>query len=208
VASALAPGEVIALWLKAGGPLSTAPMALARAYSESSLRPDAKSANPDGGTNIGIYQLDTRGVGAGHSAADLSDPLKNTEITVKATNGGRDWKDWADNYQEFLPQARGDVTTFTDESKRATGGLGGYVDKILRNIGTSLGGLTGLGGPVSAVGSTLKLPGDVTGFFGQAEQFLQAAVWITNPASWARILAGLAGLVLGLLGIVALARAA
>jgi hypothetical protein len=58
----------------------------------------SQSSNPDGGTNWGLWQLDTKGVGAGHPVADLTDPVKSTQITIMATRNGTDWADWADSY--------------------------------------------------------------------------------------------------------------
>src|SRR6266700_6798238 len=80
-----------ALWEQAGGSTSTARNAGCHGMQESSGISDNSSPNPDGGTNYGLWQLDTRGVGAGYSAAQLENPLTNARITVKATNDGTDW---------------------------------------------------------------------------------------------------------------------
>jgi hypothetical protein len=84
-----------ALWEQAGGSPSTARNAACHGMQESSGIRDNSSPNPDGGTNYGLWQLDTRGVGAGYSAAQLDNPLTNAQITVKATNDGTDWSLWA-----------------------------------------------------------------------------------------------------------------
>lgn len=83
------------LWEQAGGSQSTARNAACHGMQESSGLPTNSSPNPDGGENYGLWQLDTRGVGAGYSAAQLEDPMTNARITVKATNDGNDWSRWA-----------------------------------------------------------------------------------------------------------------
>ncbi len=84
-----------ALWLKAGGSQSSAQNAACHAMQESSGSATVTSSNPDGGTNVGVFQLDTKGVGAGYSVAQLSNALTNAQITVKATKDGQDWSSWA-----------------------------------------------------------------------------------------------------------------
>jgi hypothetical protein len=205
--------QLVALWIKAGGPLSTAPAAVARAWSESTGRAAVTSANPDGGTNVGLWQLDTRGVGAGHSVADLQQPLTNAQITVRATRGGRDWSEWADNWTADIGQATAAAQSFTDQASGHPGGVSGLADGILHGIeGAATGvahGVEGAAGDVgSAVGGVIGLPAQVTGFFSAAERFVHAAMWILDPVNWVRILAGAAAAVLLILGLGALARAA
>jgi Lysozyme like domain len=85
------------LWTSNGGAQDTAAFAAAVAMAESGGNPDATSSNPDGGTNVGIFQLDTPGgVGAGYTVAQLKDPNLNTQITVMHTDNGTDWSDWGD----------------------------------------------------------------------------------------------------------------
>jgi len=87
--------SLMQLWTSEGGPSATANNAACHAMQESGGNPKITSSNPDGGTNVGLWQLDTRGVGAGHSISALQDPRTNARITVKATNGGRNWSQWA-----------------------------------------------------------------------------------------------------------------
>jgi len=84
-----------ALWEQAGGSPSTAVNAACHGMQESSGNRDASSPNPDGGVNYGLWQLDTRGVGAGYTPVQLQDPLTNARITVMATRNGTDWSHWA-----------------------------------------------------------------------------------------------------------------
>jgi hypothetical protein len=83
------------LWGQAGGSAATARNAACHAMQESSGNPRITSSNPDGGTNVGLWQLDTKGVGAGHSVTELQDPFTNARITVHATKNGLDWSEWA-----------------------------------------------------------------------------------------------------------------
>jgi hypothetical protein len=108
----LSNAQIIALWLNQGGQLSSATQAVARALSESSGSTTVTSANPDGGTNVGLYQLDTKGVGAGKTVAQLQDPYTNTKLTVDYTNNGQNWGAWDDNYLAFLDQAQQSVNEY------------------------------------------------------------------------------------------------
>jgi Lysozyme like domain len=82
------------LWINAGGSPATAPVAAAIAEAESGGFPGATSGNPDGGTNVGLWQLDTRGKGAGKTVAQLKDPATNAKMAVQGSNGGKDWSAW------------------------------------------------------------------------------------------------------------------
>lgn len=89
-------GQLVALWILAGGSRQTANNAACHAIQESSGNASVTSANPDGGTNVGLFQLDTPGgVGAGYTVEQLKNPLLNARITVRATKDGQDWSDWS-----------------------------------------------------------------------------------------------------------------
>lgn len=90
--------DMVSFWTQNGGDPKRAQFAAGVMMAESSGNPNATSSNPDGGTNVGLFQLDTRGVGAGHTVAELKDPTKNTQITIMATRNGTDWADWADPF--------------------------------------------------------------------------------------------------------------
>ena len=199
--------QLVALWIKAGGPLSTAPAAVAHAWAESSGRADVTSANPDGGLNVGIWQLDTKGVGAGHSVAELQNPLTNAQITVRGSNGGRDWGPWPDDWQASIGPATAAARSFSAQAQHHPGGAGGLAGDILTHlleIATG-GGATQTQNPLSQL---ISLPTQVTDFLTAAERFTHAALWLVNPANWVRIMAGTAAAVLLILGLGALARAA
>jgi hypothetical protein len=106
------------LWKANGGSSATANLAAAIAQAESSGQAGATSANPDGGTNVGLWQLDTKGVGAGYTVDQLKDPNTNARITIMATNNGTSWGPWATfhsgAYQKFMgPQNVGAAPTQT-----------------------------------------------------------------------------------------------
>ena len=91
------------LWISNGGPSDTAAFAAQVAQAESSGDPKATSPNPDGGTNVGLWQLDTEGVGAGYSVSELENAGLNASVTILATGGGRNWQEWADPVVDNLP---------------------------------------------------------------------------------------------------------
>lgn len=84
-----------ALWISQGGSPSTARNAACHGMQESSGNARVTSSNPDGGINVGLWQLDTKGVGAGYTVAQLQNPVTNARITVRATRNGQDWSQWA-----------------------------------------------------------------------------------------------------------------
>lgn len=87
--------QLMGLWINAGGSRAKAPIAAAIAEAESGGCSSAKSSNPDGGTNVGLWQLDTPGgVGAGYSAGQLSNGATNAKVAVKGSSNGRDWSAW------------------------------------------------------------------------------------------------------------------
>jgi len=69
-------------------------VAAAVAMQESSGRTGVTSPNPDGGTNVGLWQLDTKGVGAGHTVEQLQDPATNARITIMGSANGTNWSHW------------------------------------------------------------------------------------------------------------------
>jgi Lysozyme like domain len=85
------------LWTTNGGDPDYAGWASAIAEAESSGNAQASSPNPDGGTNYGLWQLDTKGVGSGYSQEQLEDPNGSTQIVIMATRNGVDWSDWGDS---------------------------------------------------------------------------------------------------------------
>lgn len=85
-------------WVQNGGDPARAEYAAGVVNAESGGDPTAESDNPDGGTNVGLFQLDTKGVGSGHTVAELQDPTLNTQITIMATENGTNWSEWADPY--------------------------------------------------------------------------------------------------------------
>jgi len=93
-AAVMTKDQIKALWTGNGGSAGTANVAAAVAMQESSGRTGVTSPNPDGGTNVGLWQLDTRGVGAGHSVAQLQDPATNARITIMGSANGTNWSHW------------------------------------------------------------------------------------------------------------------
>lgn len=84
------------LWIQNGGSPATANNAACHAVQESSGSPTVTSSNPDGGTNVGLWQLDTPGgKGAGYSVAELQNAPNNARIAVMASRNGTDWSAWA-----------------------------------------------------------------------------------------------------------------
>jgi hypothetical protein len=94
-AGSFSNAQLQSLWRLAGGSSSTAATAACIAEHESSGNSSVTSSNPDGGINVGLWQLDTKGKGAGYSEAQLKNPLTNARVAVKGSSDGRDWSAWS-----------------------------------------------------------------------------------------------------------------
>jgi hypothetical protein len=95
--SILNHAQLEALWISCGGDPKEANKAAAIAQAESGgnvLGPP--SPNPDGGTNSGLWQLDTPGgKGAGHTVAQLQNPVTNCQVAIMGSTNGSNWSAWA-----------------------------------------------------------------------------------------------------------------
>lgn len=87
--------QLQALWVSAGGNPAKAAVAACIADHESAGQPSVTSPNPDGGTNVGLWQLDTKGKGAGFSVAQLQVPLINARVAVHGSSNGTNWSAWS-----------------------------------------------------------------------------------------------------------------
>jgi len=88
--------QLMGLWRLAGGSAASAQNAACHAIQESGGNPLVTSPNPDGGTNVGLWQLDTPGgKGAGYSISNLQDPVTNARAAVAGSSDGTDWTAWA-----------------------------------------------------------------------------------------------------------------
>jgi hypothetical protein len=88
--------QLQSLWVLAGGSQASKVNAACHAMQESGGDPLVTSPNPDGGTNVGLWQLDTPGgEGAGYTVAELQVPLTNARVTVERTSDGANWSAWA-----------------------------------------------------------------------------------------------------------------
>jgi Lysozyme like domain len=123
--STLTYAQIEGVWINNGGSKAKAPIAAAIAEAESSGNTDATSSNPDGGTNVGLWQLDTPGgKGAGFSVAQLKDPNTNAQVAIKGSSGGTDWSAWqtfaTGAYKAFLNSSTTPNTNVPGGSGAAT----------------------------------------------------------------------------------------
>lgn len=199
--------RIYALARRAGFSPEGAVKAAMVGMAESSGRYWITSPNPDGGTNVGLMQLDTPGgLGAGYSVEQLQDPLTNMRVAQKTSKDGTDWSKWQTwpaDAKKFEKQARaaaakdsGDSSWLDQAISGLTGGFG--------NTGNTVGGG---GGDQGGLGSFLSLPGQITDFFTALAKPVEALAWFLNPTNWARILAGGVGVVLLIAGLVTLGLA-
>lgn len=193
--------------LARGAGLSPADAVIAAAIgdAESSGRTGVTSPNPFGGTNVGVWQLDTEGAGSGYTVAQLSNPQTNAAVMAKASQKGKNWSQWESyttgRYQKFMSQAQ--------QASGADSGPG-WFQTIVDAIGAGGVGIASDAGgnPAGVLGSILSLPEQVTDFFVALEQPVHAAMWLFSPTNWARIIAGALGFLLLAAGLITLGLAA
>lgn len=168
--------QIEGIWINNGGSTGKAPIAAAIAEAESSGNADATSSNPDGGTNVGLWQLDTPGgKGAGHTVAELQDPNTNAKVAIAGSSNGQDWSAWqtfaTGAYKAFLSNSTTPNTSVPGGSSSAAtpattasyntadclfgfpgvsvpvvGNLGGFCILSKTNARAMLGGVLMLGG--------------------------------------------------------------
>ena len=123
------------LWIQNGGSKAAAPVAAAIALAESSGSAAVTSSNPDGGTNVGLWQLDTPGgVGAGHTVAQLQDPNTNAAVAVQGSANGTNWGDWQTYTQGTYRQYLNGSTTPDPNVPAATLTSAGGSDCLVRPV--------------------------------------------------------------------------
>lgn len=93
---AYSSADIQKLWIQEGGNPAKASIAACIVSHESSGNPNATSANPDGGSNVGLFQLDTPGgKGAGYTVDQLKNASLNVRIAIRASSDGNDWSAWS-----------------------------------------------------------------------------------------------------------------
>lgn len=194
--------EIYVMARKAGFGITGAVQCAAIAMAESSGVATATSSNPDGGTNVGLMQLDTPGgEGAGYTVAQLKDPTTNLRVALARSNKGTNWSHWATwptAAKKFMPDA---VAAANKENSDDS-----WLDKVWK-------GLTGEAGSAAnavtgAIGQVIGLPSQVTDFLTALEKPVQALTWFLNPANWARLFSGALGFLLLGAGLITLMKAA
>lgn len=102
----LSKSQIQALWTANGGSAGTAAIAAAIAQAESAGQVQVTSTNSDGGVNVGLWQLDTKGKGAGYTIAQLQNPDTNARAAVFGSTNGTNWSAWqtyaSGVYEQYL----------------------------------------------------------------------------------------------------------
>lgn len=184
----LTPGQIYAYARGAGFTGGAAVEATAVALAESSGETTATSRNPDGGTNVGLMQLDTPGgKGAGYSVAQLQDPATNMAVAFKGWNadGHTFTKSWetANN---------GAAAAHLADAQKAAGSGG---------VGASLGDFF-----AGAAHQATATPGGLPNPLSLTEQAGKILTWIATPANWGRVALVVVGGAVVLVGLAKLTQ--
>lgn len=98
--------------------------AIAIALAESSGRVGATSPNPDGGTNYGLWQIDSKSHPQ-YTTAELLTAGGNMRAAAAISNNGHDWGPWGAYHDgralTFLPQAKSGIAHSTSHHQTELG---------------------------------------------------------------------------------------
>jgi hypothetical protein len=193
VAAISVGGLYLPVW-SAGWVGKDAQMAVAVILAESGGDPDVTSANPDGGTNVGLFQLDTpHGEGSGYSVAQLKNPQTNAVVAHAAwlRDGKTFTKHWATANNGAaaakLAQASSGKLSATD-----------FYDTVSPQATANL-----VAGIPSGPGVDPNKAAGAAGVLGQLATLIS---FITTPASWGRVALVLVGGALAIAGLNAIAK--
>lgn len=175
----------IVQWIKqaAAGTGLPEPVVAAQNYVESGY---GSNMGPSSAGALGPWQFEP-GTWSSYSSMPFSD----------ATN----WADSTAAYTKFmsqlLKQENGNVRDALAAYNAGPGNIGagyGYADQILslasesQNLQIGSPNDSAGGSSTASIGGGLfSWPGDIVGFFKDAKTFVDALMWIVNPASWLRI---------------------
>lgn len=173
----------------------------AQIQAESNFDPNALS--PTGA--MGIFQFEP---GTYTSVGGVAGTEDTPSVEVKA---------YITFMKQLLAWANGDVAKALAAYNAGQGNWQageGYASGILANAGASPGLQVSAKGGTAATTTALdsssggnslfSLPGQITGFFADADKFVTLLLWLVNPASWVRIGAFIVGVALFLFALHAL----
>jgi hypothetical protein len=171
-------------WRGAGGSAASAPIAAAIGMAESAGSDVIQQGQPYATTGWGIWQITP---GNSESSIGVDNQLLNPQVNARAAVAK--WKAAGETFQPW--------TTFTK---------GTYLQFLKGNVPASNTGTTGTPATTTAASGLpgFSFPGEITGFFHDAQAIVDKLMWLAMPSSWLRIGAFLVGVGLLLFGIHAL----
>jgi len=171
------------IWIRNGGNKAMAPLMAAIAEVESGGNPDAE--NPSGATGLWqmMWPLYSGYVSGATSRQAYHNPDINAKAAVKLSQNNPSVAPGSPVYNNWIKWEHP---------------LNAYKQYLQGNVPPqSAGGSTPpSGGSDSSLGGLFSWPGDVLGFFKDSKTFIDALLWIVNPASWLRIGSFVFGLIL------------
>src|SRR5215831_4489265 len=127
--------QLAAIWVRAGGKASQAPMAAAIAMAESGGNPNAINHNTDGSIDRGLWQVNSV-----HGAQSTLDPLANAKAAVAISSNGSNWNPWVTfknkKYQQYLSGAQTAAAPLqNDPVTNAASGVANTVSDAVSGLG-------------------------------------------------------------------------
>jgi len=160
------------IWESNGGNKLFAPIAAAIAMAESGGNSQATNVNSDGSTDRGLWQINSS-----HGSLSTYDVNANAKAAVQISNNGTNFNPWV-TYKS-----------------------GAYLQFLKGNVPASAGAPTASPATADSAFGGLTWPGDIVGFFSDAKTFVDAGLWLVNPASWLRIGSFVIGILLILIAV-------
>lgn len=146
------------LWIDNGGNKAAAAIAAAIAMAESGGDSTAVDNDANGTTDRGLWQINST-----HGAQSTFDVNANAKAAISISNNGTNWQPWttfvSGAYKKFLSGAAPSSVNDPTSTTSAAGGLGGI----------------------------LSIPTEITGFFSDADKFVNLIMWLAKPQDWLRI---------------------
>lgn len=179
--------QLMGWWVSNGGSIAAAPIAAAVAMAESGGCVDAVSPrNSNGTTDAGLWQINSI-----HATnAQMVDPVANVKMAISLSGNGTSWTPWSTYnsgaYQRYL--AGGQPSYTFPAGLKAGATLTGFSpwNNLLGPFG-GIGPFSGLN-PVSGLSDTARsIAGLVQAILKPIEYADAAALWLSNPRNWGRV---------------------
>jgi hypothetical protein len=148
--STLNAEQIAEIALSVGFNDAQAIIATAVALAESSGNTNATSANPDGGVNTGLWQIDTK-AHPQWTEAQLKNAITNARAAFSVSSSGTNWSAWQTYTQGTYKNFANAATKGVGQAILVGDNHGNWFQQILRDAGGDASKVPGVGGLFSGI---------------------------------------------------------